>query len=251
MQNDLDNKQSRDFGVDCSSLNDVETLNRDLLRTDGFGQALCDEAPDLVLLSETDRCESLLRTLARRPPGPLWVFAYGSLIWNPAIKVTEARPGRVRGWHRSFCLSVIAGRGSPTQPGLVLGLDEGGNCDGIAYRIEEDDMPSELRILWRREMIAGSYIPRWIEVMARGGEIFGTAITFTINPSDKHYVGYLGLAETVSRLATACGKLGSSADYLTRTRDGLRCYGIHDEAIEELARLVVERRDPNSAVRTP
>ena len=91
--------------------------------------------PSLRVLSEAERAASLATLLAARPGGVdgAWVFAYGSLIWNPAIRFVESRFASVHGWHRSFCLSTAAGRGTPDAPGLVLGLDRGGACTGAAF----------------------------------------------------------------------------------------------------------------------
>jgi cation transport protein ChaC len=172
------------------------------------------------------------------PDGGAWVFAYGSLIWNPAIHYVERRFARVHGWHRTFCLSTIAGRGSPDVPGLVLGLDRGGCCTGAAFRIAEECLEEELRLLWRREMLSGSYRPRWVPVRDEAGTVYGHAIAFTIRRGGTYYVGGLAEDEVVRRLAKARGALGSSAEYLFQTRDGLRSLGIVDRRIERLAEQV-------------
>src|SRR3954451_15415737 len=130
-------------------------LTRDMLRAGGIERMIADSVPQLRMLTDEERAASLAATLKHRP-GPrhgVWVFAYGSLIWNPAIHYVERRFARVYGWHRTFCLSTIAGRGSPDMPGLVLGLDRGGACTGAAFRIAEEGLEEELRILWRREML--------------------------------------------------------------------------------------------------
>ena len=87
------------------------------------------------VLTASERALSMRRALEARPPGPAWIFAYGSLIWNPAIRYEEARVVTVEGWHRSFCLSAENGRGTPESPGLVLGLDRGGSCTGVAFLV--------------------------------------------------------------------------------------------------------------------
>jgi cation transport protein ChaC len=194
------------------------------------------DAPGLRLLTEEERAESVASTLAMRPDGDVWIFGYGSLIWNPAFKTVERRTARVEGWHRSFCMSIIAGRASPSSPGLMLGLDKGGHCLGSAFRLDEADVASELTLLWRREMLCrGAYIPRWLELIGEDGLAFGHAIAFTINPKGEKYAGDMPTDAAVSRLATASGGLGSCADYLFQTRDGLRAHGIPDPALERLA----------------
>jgi cation transport protein ChaC len=221
-------------------------LTRALLQAGGIDALVARGAPDLRLLTETERAESLRRTLAVRPPGEAaWLFGYGSLIWNPAILTVERRVAFIKGWHRAFCLSTQVGRGSLDNPGLVLGLDTGGSCTGVAFRLAEDSLTSELALLWRREMLAGSYVPRWVDVLDEQGARFGTAIAFTINQETDHYAGNLGRDAIIRRLATASGELGSAADYLYRTRDGLRAEGIPDSELERLAADVEAARIAN------
>lgn len=203
---------------------------------------LARDAPHLRLLTEAERAESLRVTLAMRPAGDVWLFAYGSLIWNPTIRAVEQRTARIEGWHRAFCLSTIAGRGTLDLPGLVLGLDAGGHCEGLAFRLAEEDLEGELTLIWRREMVATAYVPRWVDLLDHDGHRFGGAITFIIDPSGPHYAGGLAADAVIERLATAAGHLGSSAEYLFQTRDGLRAHGIPDPEMEELAAKVEAAR---------
>ena len=178
--------------------------------------------------------------MAKRPDTGhgAWLFAYGSLIWNPALPYEARRFARVHGWHRSFCLSTLAGRGSAEAPGLVLGLDQGGACAGAAFLVAEQNLAEELPLLWRREMVSGAYRPHWVVVRDETGVPFGQAIAFIIRRSGPFYTGKLAEDEVVRRLATAAGGLGSSAEYLFQTRDGLRSLGIRDRRIEQLAEKV-------------
>ena len=222
------------------SMNDDDdhVLTRDVLLDGTLDRIAALAMPDLRLMTEVERQQSLRDTLAVRPPGPVWLFAYGSLIWNPTVRFAERRVARIHGWHRAFCLSTRMGRGSNENPGLVLGLDRGGACTGAAFRLEEDALDEELPLIWRREMLAGSYVPRWAALRGRDGAIFGHGICFTINRDAEQYAGKLDRAEVVRRLATARGDLGSAADYLFRTRDGLRLLGIRDPGVERLADAV-------------
>ena len=214
-------------------------ITRALLEAGGIDAMVARSAPELRLLTPEERAESLRQTLAARPPGePVWLFGYGSLIWNPAIHFAERRAAVIHGWHRAFCLSTKAGRGSPKQPGLVLGLDAGGECAGIAFRLHEEELETELALLWRREMLAGSYVPRWVDLFDKAGARYGKAIAFTINTAADQYTGKLAKEAVITRLATAAGELGTAADYLYRTCAGLRAEGIPDADLENLEQAV-------------
>lgn len=179
------------------------------------------------LLSEEALEASLQAALAsphRRPD--VWLFAYGSLVWNPVLDYEDRCVVCAHGYHRSFCLWSRVNRGTPEQPGLVLGLDRGGRCTGVAYRIPRALAEGELRLLWRREMLLGSYLPRWVHV-TRGGESF-RALAFVINRASSGYAGRLPTDRIVAILRRAHGRVGSGADYLRLTVDGLAAHGIRD-----------------------
>lgn len=210
-------------------------LTRDNLASGALHDMLARSGSDIRLLSANEMRRSLLDALDLRPPGDAWVFGYGSLIWNPTVHYLERRTARVEGWHRRFCLSTPVGRGTPDNPGLLLGMDEGGSCTGAAFRIDTDILTDELALLWRREMLTGSYVPRWLPMHALDGGVFCHGLTFTINRQASNYAGDLEPADIVRRIATARGEIGSSRDYLFQTRDGLRLLGIEDPEVEALA----------------
>jgi cation transport protein ChaC len=220
-------------------------LTRALIAAGDAGKLAGKDDPDVRFDTDAERQASLDAFLKARPAGNLWIFGYGSLIWNPALISTESRVARVAGWHRSFCLSMTAGRGTADLPGLALGLDSGGACLGVAYRIAEEALATELPILWGREMLLGGYNPRWVNVIGADGAAFGKAIAFVIDKRHRLYAGDLPLAAIARRLATAAGSWGSSADYLFRTRDALRAHGIPDADLEKLS-VLVQRIRSNS-----
>ncbi len=120
-----------------------------------------------LLWSAEQRAASLAATLACRPDdGSVWIFGYGSLIWNPALNYRESCTGTLPGWHRAFCLRLTAGRGSACQPGRMLALKEGGRTTGVAYRLPDDTLEEELTLLWKREMITGCYLPTLVQAGA-------------------------------------------------------------------------------------
>lgn len=196
--------------------------------------------PDLALDDE-QLSASLMATLAEKPKGAgWWVFAYGSLLWNPLFPVAEMRSATLRGLHRRFCLWSLASRGTTDCPGLVLGLERGGTCRGVVLRLPAPLALDELHLLWRREMVVGSYRPRWVRVDADGREI--VALTFVVRRDHPQYAGKLPLERQVSVLAQASGAFGASADYLERTRVALVSHGIVDPYLESLAAAVVALR---------
>ncbi len=196
---------------------------------------------DLQVLSEAQLQASILETLKRQKlNSDVWLFAYGSLIWNPIFHFVEHRIGTIYGWHRRFCLWTPLGRGTPDNPGLVLGLDRGGSCRGIAYRIAAADVLPELLLLWRREMVVGSYIPRWVKVFDGEQEI--EAIAFIVNRHQAGYAGNISLETTINSIATASGQIGSSADYLMQTVDGLLSVGIKDKQLLLLRDRVIVKQ---------
>lgn len=225
-------------------------LTRELLLSGELPRLIAEQNPEIRVLSDAERRASLDAVLAgRREVGQgVWVFAYGSLIWNPLFHHVERRRAHVPGWRRSFCLKVKMGRGTPENPGLMLGLAAdrpgGPGCTGVAFRIAEDQVEPELDLLWRREMVAAGYIPRWVALEDRAGARFAHAIAFTINPEGPSYCGDLPEAEVVERLATARGRLGSAAEYLLRTHAGLAELGIVDPFVERLAQKVDARLNP-------
>lgn len=195
-------------------------------------------------LSESELAASRRAILSGLSGGDVWLFAYGSLMWNPAFHYAEKWTGRVYGYHRRFCLWTLLGRGSRANPGLILGLDHGGSCRGVVYRVAAAQVESELEIVWRREMVTGSYLPRWVDVRPDDGhgsrEKKGDggsgvrAVTFVINRTHPRYAGLLSEADTAAAIAPAEGALGPCSEYLFNTVGHLEEIGIHDRALARL-----------------
>ena len=179
---------------------------------------------------------SLEKVLAEHAADDLWIFGYGSLMWNPEFDWDLRRVGAVYGYHRSFGLWSRINRGTPDQPGLVVTLERGGSCRGLAYRLRPDRSREQLSALWRREMSLGSYLPRWLEIHA--GEDKLTALGFVVNRRCTGYAGKLPMDTMVHHIATARGKYGTSADYLFKCEQALIEHGIRDARVERLAERV-------------
>lgn len=230
----------------------TQPLGRDLRREDFTIERvrrIADAAArrgGVPLMSEEARKASLKAMRAAVPEGQdAWVFGYGSLMWNPAINVVESRKAHVRGYHRTFCLTLGAGRGSPEQPGLMLAIDRGGSCTGVAHRIAADAVESELSILWLREMVSGAYEPRWLNADITGLQRV-RVLAFVINRSHPRYEGTLHDDIAARRIARAHGMLGTNRDYLYRTVKHLAELGIEDGpmcSLERQVRLLANERN--------
>jgi cation transport protein ChaC len=167
---------------------------------------------------------------------PLWVFGYGSLVWKPELRFDRRVPARVFGYHRRLCLRSIRYRGTFDCPGVVAGLDRGGSCAGVAYRIEPAQLRAQFERLWEREMFMGSYDPRWLRALRLDEQEPLVALAFVVRHDAPNYAGRLGEDELIGILTRACGHLGSSLDYLQRTVESLRDSGVPDPHLERLAR---------------
>jgi len=206
-------------------------------------------------LSDEALAISLAATIAKKPAGAgWWVFAYGSLLWNPLFPFADAKPAVVRGLHRQFCLWSLGSRGTVKVPGLVLGLDRGGSCRGVAYRLPARCARAELALLWRREMVVGSYNPRWLKIqqLHPAGHSL-TALAFVVDRKHPQYAGRLAMARQAKVLAIAQGVFGSSADYLERARIALVTHGVVDPYLEKLATAVGRLRGtqpPNESTKS-
>ena len=188
-------------------------------------------------LSDEEREHSLRSTLALSPPGEdVWLFGYGSLMWNPTVYYEEKRGGTVYGYRRRYCFWVKSGRGSPEMPGLMLGLDKGGSCMGLAFRIKVDVAAEELELVWRREMISGVYQPRWVTLHSPEGNI--RAVTFAVDRSHSQYITELPPEKAALHIARAEGWLGSCRGYLENTIEQLSKIGFSDSYLDHLHRLV-------------
>ena len=219
-------------------------LKREELTTERIEQIVKDarQAGYDFFLDAGQREASLRQAMTRYAPGDeAWVFAYGSLMWNPALEFAESSICQVEGWHRSFCFWMPMGRGTPELPGVMLALEQGGECEGIAYRLAPHQVQSELSILWNREMLAGVYQPSWVATKLRDGRTV-TAVTFVIDTEHCQYCGDLPIERTAHHIAFAEGRRGACRDYLANTAAHARALDIHDPYIEELVQRVTALR---------
>lgn len=169
------------------------------------------------------------------PSGDVWLFAYGSLMWNAAFDFAERRPAQIRGWHRSFCVLSTVYRGTPEKPGLALGLDRGGACNGIAFRISEAQRTGSLAAIAEQELQEEIYICRDVRIATGSGPVAGQALT--VNRTDTLYAGRLSPDETARRIATCEGERGPNIDYLRNTVAHLEDMNIRDRGLSLILRL--------------
>jgi cation transport protein ChaC len=196
--------------------------------------------PENWRLTDAEREATRAAVLARRG-ADLWVFAYGSLMWDPGIRIMEIRTATLNGFHRSFCLKSRIGRGSAERPALMAALDRGGTCNGLALRIPGEHVDRETEILWMREMVAGSYVPTFVTLETPQGRI--EAVTFEINRQSDRYV-QLDIDETARLIATGRGVRGTSLEYLENVAARLDLLGLSDPAISDLRQRVRQYLEP-------
>ena len=172
----------------------------------------------------------------------MWVFGYGSLLWDPGFPVAEQRLARLHGWHRSFCMRSIHHRGTEADPGLVLALDmeDGASCDGLVLRVEPGHEEATLAYLRERELVSSAYLERRLRVATDAGTV--EALVYVIDPHHVQYCGGLPLEDQAQIIAKAVGGRGPNSEYLIRTVDHLEEIGLKDDQLvwlrERVSRLI-------------
>ena len=204
-----------------------------------FPHPVTDDHGAHKLRTDAELAAELDRVLLEHDEGDLWLFGYGSLMWKPELEFAESRPALVKGWHRRFCLWLWRWRGSRHHPGLMLALDRGGACRGVAYRISAPGVREKIAAVWRREMTGNGYRPRWVRITTMQGQLRG--LTFVVNHECERYAGRISDELVADHIAHACGEAGASAEYHLETV--LKCeeLGIHDPFLWRLQALVAER----------
>jgi cation transport protein ChaC len=166
-------------------------------------------------------------------PGTLWVFGYGSLMWDPRFPFVEAQPARLFGYHRALCVLSIRNRGTEDRPGLALGIDRGGSCTGRAFRVAAENANAALTHLEERELSTGIYEPRRIRVHLGDGRR-PPALVFVTCRDHPQYAGDLSPAEAARLVRQGCGAYGSSMDYLRNVVLHLDEIGIEDGPLHRI-----------------
>ncbi len=173
----------------------------------------------------------------------LWVFGYGSLMWRPGFLYEEAVHAKLLGAHRALCVYSHVHRGTPQRPGLVLGLDNGGTCEGMAFRVAPKHRRATLSYLRRREQITNVYRAVLRDVLLNGGrEETPRALCFMVNRRHRQYAGVLPLSEQARLVRRSQGRSGKNTDYVVNTVRHLRECGVVDPRLERLIAMLGHRR---------
>ena len=185
--------------------------------------------------SDSEREAERVEILAGRRDTDLWVFGYGSLMWDPALRFEEVRRTHVPGYARRFILKdIYGGRGTVDAPGLMVALDKGPGCDGIAFRISRENTDEETEVLWRRERIGSAYRPVFVEAIAADSRMM--ALTFIADHEADLIDASLTRAQQIEYCASGTGFMGSSLDYLKNIHRQFGALGIQDDEISALLR---------------
>lgn len=182
--------------------------------------------------------------------GDFWVFGYGSLIWRPGFAHVETRRARLHGFRRSLCVYSWFHRGTPERPGLVLGLDRGGSCIGLAFRVPGELRDEVLAYLRERELVTNVYLERTLAVRLDDGETVN-AICYVVDREHEQYAGSLTTTDAVAVVKGAAGQSGINEDYVLSTLTHLEALGIRDHWLEEVGGMIGWRRIPTSRRRAP
>lgn len=219
-------------------MSEKHSITRELIENGGLRQAY-QRLTSVASWSDEQIDQSVDEVMSRiRPDAGIWIFGYGSLLWNPCFDVRDRRLATLYGRHRCLRLLSRFARGTDRAPGLLLTLAPGGSCAGLALRIGDDDPRRELTNLWRREMLTGSYRPRLMTVRTEPGPI--AAIVFDGNLTPPYSCEPMSLADELTMIKRASGFGGSNADYVLRTHRALLELGIHDAHLAALSKALTD-----------
>ncbi|WP_048645096.1 gamma-glutamylcyclotransferase [Nitratireductor soli] len=171
-----------------------------------------------------------------------WVFGYGSLMWRPGFAHVETRKARLHGYRRALCVYSHVHRGSPDQPGLVLGLDRGGSCLGLAFRVPGDLHDEVVAYLRERELVTNVYLERRLVVRLEDGPPVA-ALAYVVDRAHPQYAGGIDVAHAAERVTGSVGQSGRNEDYVLNTIEHLKALGIRDHWLEAVAARVGARID--------
>lgn len=176
-----------------------------------------------------------------------WIFGYGSLMWRPGFPHLKSEAARIHGFHRSLCVYSHVHRGTPEKPGLVLGLDRGGSCHGMAFEVASEDWEATIAYLRAREQVTSVYIEKqkFVTLLQTGQRV--EAVTYVVDRAHKQYAGVLDDDALERHVRNGQGVSGACTDYVMSTLAHLRDMKIHDPALERLAARLNNQAASNSS----
>ena len=166
--------------------------------------------------------------------GDLWVFGYGSLMWRPGFDAVEILPAKLSGYHRALCVRSFVHRGTRERPGLVLGLDRGGSCRGMAFRVAAANRDSVIAYLRDRELVTNVYLEKTVGVTLDDNRK-ADAVTYIVDRSHAQYAAGLSVHDAAEIVDGAIGMSGTNPDYVASTVQHLRQMNIHDSLLEGIS----------------
>jgi cation transport protein ChaC len=175
--------------------------------------------------------------MMRDDTGDLWVFGYGSLMWRPGFPFVERRHAHLYGYHRSLCVFSHVHRGTRDKPGLVLGLDRGGRCHGVAFRVAGEEAPAVKDYLREREQVTSVYLERRLPVRLNDSSIV-TALAYVVDRRHEQYAGRLAFEETLALVRQGEGLSGLNPDYVRSTHEHLLEMGVIDPLLQKLTQAL-------------
>ncbi|NKB61547.1 MAG: gamma-glutamylcyclotransferase [Gammaproteobacteria bacterium] len=193
------------------------------------------ETPDFTLIAAS---QSNFKDMPIPQPD-FWVFAYGSLIWDPGFEFITSKRATLTGYHRRLCLWSTRYRGSKTKPGLVLGLDISGSCEGVAYLVSPQHRSQAAKYLFDREMLNNAYAPMILPLQLEDGSVV-SSLGFVSKIDHPQYAPPLAFHDMLKIIKTAAGPRGSNREYVTNTADHLNKLGIRDKQLEKLSKALYE-----------
>ncbi|WP_322050628.1 gamma-glutamylcyclotransferase [Paraburkholderia bannensis] len=218
----------------------MSKLTKEFIQTGAYRCAL-DNVELHPLWSQAQLDASLQATLAEQPVNnEIWLFAYGSLLWNPLLDFAESSRATLHDWHRSFCIHLVLSRASVENPGRMLALEPGGRTEGVAYRLRPESVDDDLAVIWAREMIGGVYVPTWTEVILDSGRKV-KAIAFVADSAHPLYEPDSSLRAIVGPIQSATGPIGDNAAYVHMLHASLAQHGLEDAYITDLVTALLPK----------
>ena len=217
---------------------DKSILTREALLSGDIERLVHDDQNPIERMPDDERAALIEQTLSALADSELWIFGYGSLIWNPALNYEEQRRCRIKGFEKKFCFWTTLSRGTVECPGLMMGLVEGGSCNGVAFRIDTSNAALELDVLFRREMSHYIYKPTWVEAQCVDTNATFKILTFVVDKENHRFVDSLSMEDTARTIATAQGPLGRNCDYLFQLSEKLQELGFEEPELEDLVSRV-------------